>query len=139
MPDKATLINDLDWISERISNRLWTISVGVLAFCFAFVVEAAAAQGVPFLAPIKVVPPIILTLVAMICDLAQYVAGYNLNVRLLERMEHERKDNLGFDHADPAFRVRLFAYWAKLGLCGLGAVWLITVAALRTIDIVVGG
>ena len=138
MPDKATLIKDLDWISERISNRVWAISVGVLAFCFAFLVEAAGAEASPFLAPSKVIPPIVLTLVSMICDLAQYVGGYNLNVRLLERLERERKDSLGFDHADPAFRFRLTAYWAKLGFCGLGVVWLIAVAAHRTIEIVTG-
>ncbi len=46
-------------------------------------------------------------LLAMICDLAQYVAGYNLSARLLEQMKREKKDSLRFNRADPASRIRL--------------------------------
>lgn len=41
MPTKAEVIENLNWVTERLSNRIWPLSVGVLATALAFIVESS--------------------------------------------------------------------------------------------------
>ncbi len=75
MPSKADLIEDLDWITNRISERVWVTSVGVLSFCLAFIIESIGAEKEGFLLPVQVIAPIVLALAALVFDLLQYLVG----------------------------------------------------------------
>ena len=85
MPPKENLIKDLDWISGHISGRIWTISIGVMAFTLTFIVESTGNPVNPFLRPAQVIGSSVCALVAVLFDLLQYLAGYRLSVDLLNR------------------------------------------------------
>ena len=133
------IIKDLDWISNRISERVWTISVGVLAFCLTFIVESISATGEPFLKPVQVIGPMILALISLICDLVQYMAAYTLSRQLLSILEAKNLNSGKYDPGSSAFKIREFSFRAKTSLCVLAAAWLIWAASIRTAGLIAGG
>ncbi|HKK34800.1 MAG TPA: hypothetical protein VJ994_00740, partial [Paracoccaceae bacterium] len=68
MPDKATVIANLDRHTGRLSDRVWSVSVGVIAVSMTYVVESAANRE-PFLTPAEVAPAAGLALLALLADL----------------------------------------------------------------------
>ena len=134
MPSQSELHEDLNWLSERISNRNWTISIGVMAFCITFIVESAGSQQAPFLDPKQVVGPIVLALLSLVFDIMQYIAAYSLSHGLLTAMESTDVDKLGYDRKAPAYRVRVAAFRVKVALSLAAAAWLIFVVGQRALE-----
>ena len=120
-------------MSGRISERLWTISVGVLVFCVTFILDAAGKQHSPFLETRHVIGPIILALSALVLDLVQYVAGYILNKLLLNEMEAEGSKFKLYPSSAISRRVRIAAFWLKLLFSIAATGWLIVVIGRRTL------
>ena len=139
MPSKADLINDLDWITNRISDRVWVTSVGVLSFCLAFIVESIGAEKEGFLLPVQVIAPIVLALAALVFDLLQYLAGYKVSRDLLTKMEAQELSSMQFDRGHWASKSRKFFYGAKITLCIVSACWLMAVAVGRIFSLIQTG
>lgn len=133
MPSKDDVLKDLASLSGRISDRLWTVSVGVLAFCITFILEAAGREHSPFLQPVQVIGPIILALSALVLDLVQYVAGYILNKLVLNEMETEGSEFKLYPSSALSRRVRITAFWLKLVFSIAATGWLIFVVARQTL------
>ncbi len=135
MPTKADVIKSLDWVTERISNRVWTISVGVLATALAFIIESTKNDGTPFLLPRQVAGPAAVALLALVSDLIQYIAANAQDTALLRKMETDGVIELSYDQNSSAYRVRKFAYWANIALCLGCAVWIAGLSAVRVISL----
>lgn len=137
MPDVSKLIAELDWISEQISKRVWVISVAVLAFGLSFIIESIGKDAEDaFLAPIKVVGPVITVVLSMFFDLFQYVSGYRLNLQMLKHAEKSKLQSVSYDHSHRMFRLRVFSYNAKVFLCAVGVLWLVVVVIARTLELI---
>lgn len=135
MPSKDDLIEELNWISDRVSERVWTISIGVLVFCLTFVVESIGAQDA-FLEPRQVVAPIVLALSAVVFDLLQYLTAYKLSRDHYARMKAEQKSSMPFDYGSWVFKARVVCFRFKILFCMLAAIWLIVVVSKRTFGLV---
>jgi len=138
MPSKADLIATLDWTTERMSNRVWALSAGVLATSLTYIIESTKKDGVPFLEPRYAGLPAVLALIAMGADLAQYYAASRQNIGLLDRMEREKADALGYDRSDMFFRLRFWAYNAKICACVAAALTLVVMSATRVYQLIAG-
>lgn len=132
MPSRAEIIENLNWTTERLSNRVWTIALGVLATALAYIIEGAAADGAPFLPPAQAVAPATLALLALLFDLVQYYAANRQSLRLLMDMERDGKDSAPYTRTF-LFHVRTFSYHAKIVLTVAGVAWLIVASAIRTV------
>jgi len=131
MPDKATVIANLDRHTGRLSDRVWSVSVGVIAVSMTYVVESAANRE-PFLTPAEVAPAAGLALLALLADLLQYLAAIRRNLGLLRTMEREGRAEMTFD-------TRAAAYWSKLALCVAATAWIVAVSAVRVLELAAAG
>ncbi len=138
MPTKSKLMEDLDWLTERVSNRVWTISVGVLATCLTYIIESLKADGVPFLHPQQVTMPMALALLALVFDLMQYFAAIKQSGALLAKMEKDGSDSRMYNKKSFFYRLREFSFNAKFYLAGAAVLWLIAISGLRVREILLG-
>jgi hypothetical protein len=136
MPTKSEIIQDLNWVTERISNRVWTVSVGVIALALTYIVESTRSDGSPFLRPEQVAVPAVLALLALAFDLIQYIAANRQNVRILRRMEREGLSEARFDPAERMGRLRHLAYNLKISLSILSVGWIASVTIGRTLVVI---
>lgn len=136
MPTKEDVIENLDSLTERISNRVWTISVGVLATSLAYIIEGAKKEGEPFLEPYLVAGPVAVAILALTADLLQYLAAIQQNVKMLKTMEKSGETSLSYDRTSFFYKVRHAAYWTKVFACGVSALWLVFVSVQRAFSMI---
>jgi hypothetical protein len=135
VPTKDDLIKDLDWVTQRVSDRVWSISAGTIAIALGYFVEGAKKDGEPFLRPELVAGPAALALLSLICDLAQYVAANRLQRKLLARMEEAEENQMDYDPSDLMYVLRGLFYNLKMFLCFAGAIWLVVISGWRVITL----
>lgn len=136
MPTKSDLIDNLNWTTERLSSRVWSIAVGVLATCLAYIIESTKKNGEPFLSPVDVAMPAGIALIALLLDLLQYVAANRQSLALLREIEAKGAESGLYDPKSFASRLRSFAYTAKIGACVVSAVWLIVISTWRVLALI---
>ena len=135
MPIKADVIKSLDWVTERISNRVWTVSIGVLATALVYIIESTKIDGTPFLLPQQVAGPAVVALLALLSDLIQYIAANAQDSALLRTMETSGVNELGYDRTSRPYQIRKFAYCAKIALCFGCVVWIAGLSIVRVISL----
>lgn len=135
MPEKSKIYEELDWLSERISARVWVISIAVLATSFAYLVESTKADGAPFLNPKQVFWPAILALTSILFDILQYISAFFLTRSLLRNIEDSEKDALPYNKSDFLYRARSWSFYLKMVLCVLSAVWIIVLSVERALSL----
>lgn len=134
MPSREQIVAELNYLSETISGKVWTIAVGVLAFCWAFLVNQ---QG-----PIDagaLLPAVALALLALFMDMAQYLAGLLYNRRLLRHMEDAGVSQMSYDRHHPFYVVRQAAFVGKIAFCLAAIGWLIAILADFVLARLTGG
>lgn len=134
MPTKQEVIENLNWTTARVSDRVWTISVGVIGVSMSYIIEASS-EGEPFLPPERVALPAGIALLALCLDLVQYVAAHRQNMQLLRRMEIEGLTEGRFETGSAMRRLRSAAYRGKIGLCAIAGLWLVAVSAARVVEV----
>jgi hypothetical protein len=139
MPTRDKLIESLDWTTARVSDRVWSISAGVVAVTVGYFVEAAKKDGAPFLAPHLAAIPAAVAIVAVCCDLAQYLAAYGLERDLLEEMRRSRVEKADFDANSRMYRRRRLFYVWKIRLCLASAFLLTAFTSWRVVQIIIVG
>jgi hypothetical protein len=135
MPTKQEVIDGIKWSTTRISDRVWTISVGVVAMSLGYIVESAAQGSEPFLEPRQVAVPAGLALLAMCADLVQYSAATRQDLELLRRMEAEGLSEARYKVSSASRRVRTIAYRSKFTLCIASAVILALLSTRRALEL----
>ena len=133
MPSRDALKSDLDWLSERISNRVWVASTGVLATCVAFLFEGASSDNSAFLTPSELALPLAFSILAVLFDFLQYLVGWWQTSRLHDQMEAIGSDDGKFSRRSALYLSRHLFFLAKIGTCIVAVVWLAAQIAL-TVD-----
>ncbi len=136
MPKKDKVIENLDWTTERLSNRVWSISVGVLATCLAYIVESTKTDADAFLEPEVIAVPACLAIISLLFDLLQYFAANRQSLSLLKEIETRGADEGLYDQDSLFARIRSFAYWAKISTCVVSAIWLVAVSTQRAFALI---
>jgi hypothetical protein len=44
MPTKAKLIEELDWLTDKISTQVWTLNLGTLATTWSLLIAAGSVE-----------------------------------------------------------------------------------------------
>jgi hypothetical protein len=136
MPTKEKIIEELGFVTGTISEQVRTIAAGALAFCLAFIVDAASRKDAALLQTEEIVGPIVFCLVAIALDFAQYFAGFALNRQMLRRMEKDSLTELKYDPASLIYRSRAWFFYAKAGSLCIGLCWLIAAIAVKLVGII---
>ncbi|MEL6207231.1 MAG: hypothetical protein AAFR47_18220 [Pseudomonadota bacterium] len=130
MPSRDEVIETLNWTTERLSNRVWSVSLGVLATSFAYIVESSRSDGEPFLEPSEVAGPAAVALLSLLADLLQYYVAQRQELRLLRRMKAEGVETMPYPR-DLHYRLRTIFYHVKIALTVIAVAWLVALSAIR--------
>ena len=124
MPDKVGIANELVALSNRLSEQTRHISFGVLAFCWAFIVEGQIINT------ISVLPSVILASASILFDFLQYLVGVLYNLLLLRQMERDSLNQISYDSTHPLYRLRQAMFVLKIALTIAATGWLGNVLVL---------
>ena len=135
MPTKKELIDELNFLTDVLSDRTRWLAGWVLGLSWLVIIQNGDAGNAPrFLQPHDIIEPTALALLAFLIDFSQYVFGYVLNYRMLHSFPADT-DSAPYDPGSLLYRLRLFAFYAKISIALVAALWLFTVLAIGIVDI----
>jgi hypothetical protein len=131
MQPKAKLFDDLNWLSERISSQVWTLNLGTLATTWSLLI--ATGSGEKLINKTSAIPIMFLCIVAMLCELGQYYAGYFNALSIKEDLERSGREEFEYDKSASLYILREGLFYVKALLSVAAATWLVVVLAGKLI------
>jgi hypothetical protein len=131
MRPKKELGEELDWLTDKISSRVWTLNLGTLATTWSLLV--ATASGEKLIGSGNAIPVMLLCILAMLCDLGQYLAGYRYAKSILVRLEDSGQTEFEYNKSAPLYKSRDWLFCGKIAVSVVAAIWLVVVLASKFI------
>jgi hypothetical protein len=123
MATKGDLIKELDWITEKISSQVWTLNLGTLGTTWSLLI--ASNPNIQF-TPRNALWIVVPCLLSLLCELAQYLAGYWLDNKLLDKLEEDNETEFQYPKNSVLYRARKrWFFRSKIVLTILAAVILV--------------
>ena len=119
-------MQDLNWITDRLSNQVRTVALGVLAFSWGLLLGDSAMVGC---SRDQLLLVGMLAVGVMFCDFLQYACGYHNSLRLYRSMEQSGADSGQYPED--------FFYWGRK-VCFSAKQWLALASVLWLGYVVVG-
>jgi len=140
MPKLKEVIDELKWISDRISTQVRTIGMGILAVTWGLLITQPQIAG-PLPDNLKKNLLIIgvIALSSIFCDFLQYFFAYLNNEGLRNRIEEGNLDALDYDYTAPSYRLRKLFFWTKQVLLITACAWLLAIIIPFCVTVVVRG
>jgi hypothetical protein len=129
MPTRAKVAEELNFLSDLMSNRVRTIAGGVLAIAWALLIEGSGADEDALVPARDLAGPIATAIATLIADLAQYGFGLVLNLGMYRSMQRENVPEMPYDRRHLLYRLRQWMFPTKLALCAVASVWLVVLLA----------
>jgi|SRR5664279_901063 len=108
------LVKRLDAITTRLSDKLRTLALGVVAFCWALL---SAKDPVPEAIGSNhhnwILWTAILAIFALLCDLLQSLTNYGVSSQLRRSMELKLESSGSFQYGSWLFRFQTWLFWMK--------------------------
>ena len=128
MPTLKVVIEDLNWICDRISTQVRTMSIGLLAITWGLLIgKPEISQPLPLWLKKNLLGIGILALVAMFSDFLQYFFGFLVIDSLRKSIEAKKQTKAEYDYGTKPYRLREFFFWAKLVLVVIACIWFLAV------------
>jgi hypothetical protein len=112
MQHKKDLIDDLDWLTDKISSQVWTLNLGILGTTWTLLI-ASSNTKLQF-QPAEAFPILFLCIVSLTCQMLQYLSGYKNDMLILHRMEKQNHQTFEFDATAFFYRCRNLFFRAKI-------------------------
>src|ERR1700724_745418 len=98
MPKKADVLKQWDFVSDRLSTQVRTIAFGVLIFAWGVLVsESTVIEDLAQRFGRQLIAVVVLTVLVMLCDFLQYVAGYWNVSKLVSEMASSQAEEGQYD------------------------------------------
>jgi hypothetical protein len=128
VPTLEKVIEDLDWICDRISTLVRTISIGLLAITWGMLIgKPEISQPLPLWLKKNLLAIGILGLVTMFSDFLQYFFGLFVVDGLRKSMEKKNQIEAEYDYSTITYKLREFFFWLKLILIIIACIWFLAV------------
>jgi hypothetical protein len=131
MPTKDELVKELNWLTEKISSQVWTLNFGTLATTWSLLI--AGRSGEKLIESGDAIPIILLCIVAMLCELGQYYAGYINALSIKEELKKSGEEEFDYDERAPLYILRECLFYVKAMLSLAAATWLVVILARKFI------
>jgi len=118
------LIQELNFLSDKLSERTRVISAGVIAIWWATIV---GDKSPPALDRNTLLGPVIAAGIALFLDVLQYVAGYWLNWLALRGLTQSGAKEFEYDTGNPLYKLRQVLFIAKQIAAIISICWLIVI------------
>jgi hypothetical protein len=114
MAAKKDIIADLDFLSDRISTQVRTVSLSIFAVVWLFLVGGKDTPVLPS-QPNKNLLLIVgaMCLIALLLDYFQYVAGYANSRNVLNAGEAQKSEDFKYDYNSPLRKLRDYLFTGK--------------------------
>ena len=128
MPTLKEVIEDLNWLCDRISTQVRTMSIGLLAITWGLLIgKPEISQPLPLWLKKNLLAIGILTLVVMLSDFLQYFFGLLVVDSLRKSMEKMKQTEAEYDYGTITYRLRKLFFWVKLVLVVIACIWFLAV------------
>ncbi len=128
MPTLKEVIEDLNWICDRISTQVRTMSIGLLAITWGLLIgKPEISQPLPLWLKKNLLAIGILALVAMFSDFLQYFFGFWVVDNLRKSMEDKKQAEAEYDYGAISYKLRGFFFCVKLILVVIACIWFLAV------------
>jgi len=131
MQSKESLTTQLDWITDKISSRVWTLNVGTLGTTWSLLIAAMNIPESLRFTTTNSLPMFVLCGLAMMCDLVQYLAGFAYNRWILHTLKRSGATEFEYDSSAFLYRLREGCFYAKIALSLIAAIWLLVTLVLK--------
>jgi hypothetical protein len=124
MPTIEEIIDDLQWISDRISTQVRTLGLGLLAITWGLLIsEPRIADSLSDTARKHLLIVGVVALGAMICDFLQYIFAYVNTKCLFNEIEEKKVHKADYDYTAVTYRCRKIFFWSKQILMLIAITW----------------
>jgi len=139
MRNVKDIVEELQWVSDRISTQVRTLGVGLIAITWGLLIGQPQIAG-PLPEWIKKHLLIIglLALSAMVFDFLQYICAYRHARASLSEMEDKELRETEYDYTAWSYRFRTLFFWVKQLLIGVACIWFLAVIIPFCVRVVVG-
>jgi hypothetical protein len=128
VPTLEKVIEDLNWLSDRISTQVRTMSIGLLAIAWGLLIgKPEISQPLPLWLKKNLLAIGILALVVMLSDFLQYFFGLLVVDSLRKSMEKMKQTEAEYDYGTITYRLRKLFFWVKLFLVVIACIWFLAV------------
>jgi hypothetical protein len=129
MQPKEKLIEDLDWLTDKISTQVWTLNLGTLATTWSLLIATRGSEQ--FIESADAIPIMALCILAMLCELGQYYAGYFNAKSILDHLGEGTQ--FEYDETAPLYILRHWLFYIKAVLTLIAASWLLVALLAKII------
>jgi hypothetical protein len=113
MATKEKLLEELNWVTEKISAQIWALNLGTLGTTWSLLITTPLPNNVRFTAR-DALPVVVLCIVSLICELGQYLSAYFMQRQILTTMEKNGLTEFQYDPKSALRRSRMFFFWCKI-------------------------
>ena len=114
MPEINEIVEELGFISDRLSTQVRMIAIGLLAVTWAiFVGESSFLRKLAEGLGKSLLIVSALSVLVLLVDFLQYVTGYVFVRRTLKAAEAQGLNKIEYDSESPLFKVRSIFFWTK--------------------------
>jgi len=126
MPSLDKIVEELQFLSDRLSAQVRMLGLGMIAFVWALL-SGTGGTFLKFTAGDKrqLAAVAALSLLAMLLDFLQYACGYCCADSLHRKLLKEGKACGDYSYRDWRYVARKICFWAKQVTVFVGAAWLI--------------
>jgi hypothetical protein len=128
MRNKETLLEELDWLADKISSQVWTLNLGTLATTWSLLIAAGSVEKLR-IGSANAIPIMGLCILAMLSDLIQYLAGYANARFILGDLENSGRTEFEYYKSGWFYILRETCFYGKIALTLAAATWLLVVLA----------
>lgn len=114
MPEIKEIIEELRFISDRLSTQVRMVALGLLAITWTILVgESAFLRKLSEEVGRRLLLIAVLSIFVLLVDFLQYVIGYTYVNRTLRRAEAQGLKEIDFDPDSLLFKSRSILFWTK--------------------------
>jgi len=124
VPTLEKVNKDLDWLCDRISTQVRTMSIGLLAITWGMLIgKPEISQPLPLWLKKNLLAISILALISLFSDFLQYIFGLWVVDSLRKSMEKKKQIEAEYDYGTIPYKLRGFFFWVKLSLIVIACLW----------------
>jgi hypothetical protein len=136
MATKEKIIDDLNFVTDRISTQVRTLALGVLAFIWGIVIsDSEMAKSIAQPANAQLLGIAGGAVLTMLLDFFQYIPGFINTRNLLSKMERTKATEGTYDYSSWGFRLRNFFFWGKVVVLTITVLGLLRILAWRFFNV----
>ena len=140
MATKLKIVEELQWLSDRISTQVRTVGLGLLAITWGLLISQPQINGpIPDSVKKNLLIIGVLALSAIVCDFLQYLFAYLNNRLMLRKIENEKLDEANYDYGAINYRLRGLFFWLKQILLIVACIWFFVIIVPFVINVVANG